>query len=95
MSLLVSWLSRTLPDYLTDVLGPGAYFPRRSNHVTTADGVPAGGTYLQSRKTGTSSQQYAAPAKQQQIQADEDIVNEEEENDDDVWPARMPTSARR
>ncbi len=46
-----------------------------------------------------SSHQHAAQAKQQQRQqellADEEMVDEEEEDDDEMWPTRMPTSARR
>jgi hypothetical protein len=79
--------------------GPGAYFPQRSSLVTTAGGVPTREASVQTRRTGTSSQQRAAPAKQQhrqqQIQEDEEMVDEEEEVYDEVWPARMPTSARR
>src|SRR5437763_9178115 len=79
--------------------GPGAYFLQRSSLITTAGGLPARGAYVQDRRTGTSSQQRAAPAKQQhrqqQVPEDEEMVDEEEEVYDEVWPARMPTSARR
>src|SRR5713226_2828752 len=79
--------------------GPGAYFPQRSSLVTTTDGVSARGAFVQTRRTGMSSHQHAAQAKQQQRQqellADEEMVDEEEEDDDEMWPTRMPTSARR
>ena len=71
--------------------GPGAYFPQRSSLVTTAGGLSARGASVQTRRTGTSPQQH----RQQQIQEDEEMVDEEEEVYDEVWPARMPTSARR
>jgi len=79
--------------------GPGAYFPRRSSLITTADGVSARGAFVQTRRPETSSQRHAAPAKQQhgqqQVQADEEMVDEEGEDYDAVWPTRMPTSTRR
>jgi len=79
--------------------GPGAYFPQRSSLVTTAGGVPARGASVQARRTATSPHQRVASAKQQHrrqnTQEDEEMVDEEEEVCDEVWPARMPTSARR
>src|SRR5213082_3075230 len=79
--------------------GPGAYFRQRSSLVTTAGGVAAQDASAQTSRAGTSSRQRSVPAnqrhRQQPIQEDEEIVDEEEGDYDDVWPTRLPTSARR
>ncbi len=63
--------------------GPGAYFPQRSSLITTTGDVSA--------REASARQQH----RQQPMQEDEEIVDEEEEEDEDLWPAPMPTSARR
>jgi hypothetical protein len=79
--------------------GPGACFPQRGSLVSKAGGVAAREASAQTRRAGTSSQQRAAPANQQHsqqpIQEDKEIVDEEEGDYNDVWPTRLPTSARR
>src|SRR6266700_1533226 len=79
--------------------GPGVYFPQRSSLVSTTGGAPARGASVQARRAGTSPHQQKTPVKQQHrrqhTQEDEEMVDGEEEVYDEVWPARMPTSARR
>ena len=67
--------------------GLGADFPQRSSLVSTTNGTSTHGAFVQTRRVGTLSRQ--------QMEIDEEMVDEEEEDDDDIWPDRMPTSARR
>jgi hypothetical protein len=71
--------------------GPGTNSAQRRSLVSTTNGASTHGAFIQNKRAGTSSQQRS----QQQVQVDEEMVDEEEENDDDMWPTRMPTSARR
>ncbi len=50
---------------------------------------------LQQQGHQTRQGQRTQQPRQQQTNTDEDTLNEEEEEYDDVWPARLPTSARR
>src|SRR5712691_9183495 len=91
----MAYSTRKYGESMREQQGPGAYFPQRKSLLTRTDGVPGQGAFVQIKRSGTSSQQQAASAKQQQMQSDEEIVDEEEEDYDDIWPTRIPTSARR